>query len=124
MYRPLSSLQEALYPSDLNLTTEEALDPHSYGYRVVYPVSTSTDSSLSDEDFEYLGMNRAYDTLSQEVPIMAGESYYNASFRPEVVDEAVPLPSLSPLERSAVMESHLDWDAQLLEEEILRFIAS
>jgi hypothetical protein len=123
IYKPLSSLQEALYPSDVDLVATEPLDdPRSYGYRVVFPPTRAMDASISDHQIEHFGMNRPMESFMQEsVP---GESYYNASFRPEVVDELIPISALSPLEKAAVMESHRDWDAQLLEEEIMRFVVA
>ena len=93
------------------------MDPRSYGYRVVYPSAVSVEASLYDDDAEYLG-TRAFESQSNDY-----DSYYNASFRPQVVGER-PMVALTAAEKAAVMDSHQDWDAQLLEEEIMRFVAA
>ena len=73
------------------------------------------DASLYDDDTEYLGVDRTSESNDYE-------SYYNASFRPQL--ERPTTVALTAAEKAAIMDSHRDWDTQLLEEEIMRFVAA
>ncbi|GKY92768.1 hypothetical protein MPSEU_000246600 [Mayamaea pseudoterrestris] len=126
LHRPLSSLQEALYPSDHFVEPEDPRDdPCRYGYRFVYPGQIGSmnhhAASTFNEDGSIGMNNRTTEDFMQETIPNSNESYYNASFRPEIVNETS---APNALERAAFMDSHRDWDRQLLEEEMLRFVST